>query len=52
MFLITKLLGILAFFGLIIIAVLNSMLIVGIYYFFVKRVRLYLNMEKELNERR
>ncbi|WP_273760602.1 hypothetical protein [Bartonella sp. ML70XJBT.G] len=52
MFLITKLLGILALFGLIIIAVLNGMLIVGIYYFFVKRVRLYLNIEKELNERR
>ncbi|WP_019219504.1 hypothetical protein [Bartonella florencae] len=49
MFLITKLLGILALFGLIILAVLNGMLLVGVYYFFVKRVRLYLDMKKELN---
>ncbi|EJF76584.1 hypothetical protein [Bartonella birtlesii] len=52
MFLITKLFGLLALVGLIIIAVLNSMLIIGIYYFFVKRIRVYLKMDKELNERR
>ncbi|MBX4336348.1 hypothetical protein [Bartonella raoultii] len=50
MILITILLGILAFLGLIIVTVLNSMLIVGIYYFFFKRARLYLDTEKELNE--
>lgn len=47
----TILLGILSFFGLIIITVLNSMLIIGIYYFFIKRARAYLSLEKELKEK-
>ncbi|EJF88543.1 hypothetical protein ME1_00543 [Bartonella vinsonii subsp. arupensis OK-94-513] len=48
MFIFTILFGILAFFGLIIITILNSMVLVGIYYFFFKRARLYLDMQKEL----
>ncbi|EJF97805.1 hypothetical protein ME9_00071 [Bartonella taylorii 8TBB] len=51
MILFTILLGILSFFGLIIITLLNSMLIIGIYYFFIKRARVYLSFEKELNEK-
>ncbi|EJF78617.1 hypothetical protein MCO_00602 [Bartonella sp. DB5-6] len=51
MILFTVLLGILFSFGLIIITILNSMLIIGIYYFFIKRVRAYLSLEKELNEK-
>ncbi|UNE53954.1 hypothetical protein [Bartonella machadoae] len=50
MIIFTALLGILGFFGLIIIALLNSMLLVGIYYLFFKRARLYLRMEEEFKK--
>ncbi|WP_208433529.1 hypothetical protein [Bartonella taylorii] len=38
-------------FGLIIIAILFFMVIVGLHYFFIKRVRLYFSMLKELKKR-
>ncbi|WP_185913412.1 hypothetical protein [Bartonella massiliensis] len=46
----TILLGILAFLGLIIIAVLNSMVLVGVYYFFYKRVKAYYSLDQKLRE--
>ncbi|WP_180372149.1 hypothetical protein [Bartonella henselae] len=44
----TTLLVGLAILGLIILVILNNMMIVGIYYFCIKRARLYFRMNKEL----
>ncbi|EJF79999.1 Uncharacterised protein [Candidatus Bartonella washoeensis] len=44
----TLFLGFLAFLGIVILALLNGVLLVGIYYLFIKRVRLYLTLDKEL----
>ncbi len=46
----TLFLGLLAWLGIIIMAILNGVMLVGIYYLFVKRVRLYLALDKELND--
>lgn len=40
----------LAFLGIVILAILNGVLLIGIYYLFIKRVRLYLTLDKELKD--
>lgn len=36
--------------GIVILALLNGVLLIGIYYLFIKRVRLYLTLDKELKD--